>query len=558
MSTNMKSGDACDDSTKPFRTQRVEGTTRLTKIQPKLDTSHAWKHQKPLRALPPPACKENECGRGAAVANIAPDFAALKSHIRIAFQPRPAAGRRVRQQPPPRFEEKSPQSMPEVVAANARFADMNPPSQTECQHKEATGAQREVQEDDKTEVTSAVSKLPSGADTIGQAIGIGDASEHAAMQSEHAPLLATCRCIISEDAWQEPRGMQQEFPEDAEDTADRFIGGNTDDAKSTKEGAQKPANDSMHAPQHISSVDDSSKDRTAVQADETQDNPVTDIVSAGEIIQVSEPTGKDQENTQQRKNAQDKESFTWYNSYADLEDGVQFTLEELLKFNLLYPDSISDMCLSKLAALRSDQQNQVVCILYDAVTQKKLPTSVNLFLWDTIKTLPIMPYCLLAPSVQMVPAQEIAKSIVEKAANCDRIKGELDNYCWSTLASCSEAVQYAVFKDLNNAISNPKWQLANLPAWTMKSIHRHMPRLPRNANKATKVTTSKTSGGGLGQTIATATLVPRNDSRKPGGTKHAAPSSNKQWHNQSASIGKWHKRKAIEPAGEYAKRRRYH
>lgn len=39
---------------------------------------------------------------------------------------------------------------------------------------------------------------------------------------------------------------------------------------------------------------------------------------------------------------------------------MQFTLEELLKFNLLYPDSISDMCLSKLAALRSDQQNQVL------------------------------------------------------------------------------------------------------------------------------------------------------------------------------------------------------
>lgn len=273
MSTNMKSGNACDDSTKPFRTQRVEGTTRLTKIQPKLDTSQAWKHEKPLRALPPPACKENESGRGAAVGNIAPDLAALKSHIRIAFQPRPAAGRRVRQQPSPRIKEESPQSMPEVIAANSRFADKNPPSQTKCQHKEATGAQREVQEDGKAEVTTAVSKLPSGAGTTGQAIGVGNASEHAAIQSEHAPLLATCRCIISEDAGQEPPGLQQEVREDAEDTADTFIGGNTDGAKSTKEGAQKPANDSMHAPQHISSVDDSSKGKdvqvtyTAIQAD---------------------------------------------------------------------------------------------------------------------------------------------------------------------------------------------------------------------------------------------------------------------------------------------------
>ncbi len=88
----------------------------------------------------------------------------------------------------------------------------------------------------------------------------------------------------------------------------------------------------------------------------------------------------------------------------------------------------------------------------------------------------------------MVPAQEMAKSTVEKAAICDRIRGELDSYCWSTLASCSEAVQHAVFTDLNNAISNPKWQLTNLPGWTVKSIHRHMPRVPRNANETTKVT----------------------------------------------------------------------
>lgn len=41
-----------------------------------------------------------------------------------------------------------------------------------------------------------------------------------------------------------------------------------------------------------------------MQADETQDNPVTDTVSAAENLQVSKPTGKNQENKQQRKNAQ--------------------------------------------------------------------------------------------------------------------------------------------------------------------------------------------------------------------------------------------------------------
>lgn len=64
MSTNMKSGNACDDSTKPFRTQRVEGTTRLTKIQPKLDTQDLLQadacgssHLHELRRSHPKACR---------------------------------------------------------------------------------------------------------------------------------------------------------------------------------------------------------------------------------------------------------------------------------------------------------------------------------------------------------------------------------------------------------------------------------------------------------------------------------------------------------------------
>lgn len=89
----------------------------------------------------------------------------------------------------------------------------------------------------------------------------------------------------------------------------------------------------------------------------------------------------------------------------------------------------------------------------------------------------------------MVPAQEMAKSTMEKAANCDRIRGKLNNHCWSRLASSSEAVQYEVFKDINNAISKPEWQLDNLSIWTKNCIHRQTARLRRSAKKATEFTT---------------------------------------------------------------------
>ncbi|BDA44292.1 hypothetical protein COCOBI_05-4760 [Coccomyxa sp. Obi] len=497
---HARSTSTRDDSTKTVRTQRVEGANGPMKVQPKLGMSQAWEHQKPLRALPPPVCKENESGP---VANTAPNSAASKSHIRIVFQPRPAAGRRVQQQPPPRFQEKSTQSMPK---------------------EEATGAQRKVQEDGKAEVTTTVSKDPSGADTIGQATSACKASANAAMRSEQAPLLATCRWIIGEDAWQQAKLQGVPEGQDVQPTCTAVQAGtprtkNASMCASREDTAQQLG----HTWVGQTLKQSCAADRAAVH--ETQDNPITDTICAGEVIQVSERAGRDQENTQQKKNSQesqipfehvskrrtkpctprsttaavqtstthsfltDEESFTWYDSYADLEDGVQFTLEELLKLKLLYPDSISEMCLSKFAALRSDQQNQVVCILYDTVTEKRLTTSVNLFLWDTVKTLPIMPYCLLAPSVQ-----EIAKSTMEKAASCDRIKGELDNRCWSKIASSSEAVQYKVFEDLNNAISKPKWQVNNLPWWTLNSIRRHTPQLPRNANKATEFTTSAFKG----------------------------------------------------------------
>lgn len=78
---------------------------------------------------------------------------------------------------------------------------------------------------------------------------------------------------------------------------------------------------------------------------------------------------------------------------------------------------------------------------------------------------------------------------MERAADCDRIKGELDDHCWSKIARSSETVQLEVFRDINNAISKPWWQLDNLPLWTMRSLNRHMKEVPKNANKATECTT---------------------------------------------------------------------
>lgn len=61
---------------------------------------------------------------------------------------------------------------------------------------------------------------------------------------------------------------------------------------------------------------------------------------------------------------------------------------------------------------------------------------------------------------------------MESAAKCTRIKGELDNVCWSTLASSSEEVQYRVLEDINNAILRPGWRVDNFSAWTMAIIRR--------------------------------------------------------------------------------------
>lgn len=74
----------------------------------------------------------------------------------------------------------------------------------------------------------------------------------------------------------------------------------------------------------------------------------------------------------------------------------------------------------------------------------------------------------------IMPAQEMARITMESVARCDRMRGELDDRCWATLSSCSEAVQFKVFEDINNAMSKPDWRLANLSAWTTKNIHRQL------------------------------------------------------------------------------------
>ncbi|KAK9915829.1 hypothetical protein WJX75_004656 [Coccomyxa subellipsoidea] len=231
-----------------------------------------------------------------------------------------------------------------------------------AQEQEHLDGDSRAEADNEALGTAALSRIPPQPNTSPQTADNHAVSKKAASQSGAVPSLATSHWMIGEAA----SPVVEKVCRKEQD----------------KPGSGLPPGDKHHSAQgHGMQFSDSQQKEQQLEASTQHSNHAA----------VREENGCSSQE-------QEDYFFMQSDSFKNLEEGVQWVLEELVKMKLLYPNSISEECMSALAALRKpDQLEQVVSILDDGLTRQKLSVSGNDFLWSKMHNQPMPPYYLLAP-----------------------------------------------------------------------------------------------------------------------------------------------------------------
>ncbi len=281
--------------------------------------------------------------------------------------------------------------------------------QTAAEHEHACMG-RTAQVDGKAAGEAVTSKFPSQADPVSQAVESEAGSEEADGGTEPVPHLATCRWMVGEYALQAPgasNGSQQDAPGLAlpavavHGVAEEQCG--TGGIDSSHREALLREEDLPLIAEHMSSAaaggvssevqeQPCAEDLVPPDAAKTESAEVLAFIEeclrACETKQVAGQSSQQPQRASQREKpralvvqqqckpriraAAAEESkgchmagqqgylFMQHEPFESLEEGVQWVLGELVKTKLLYPNSLTETCMTALAALsKPEQQEQV-------------------------------------------------------------------------------------------------------------------------------------------------------------------------------------------------------